>query len=279
MRSVRHGNGYGPGPSAPRRRALAPRLVRLSLLVLPVMLGGPAGLRAQPAPSTAVKPLPPKAPPAAGVDKSPAPTEPTAEAVAARPPASEVIARMQKFYEGTTALRGKFIQTLSGPMGKRQAAGQVVLKKPGKMRWDYEKPERKLFIADGTTLWVYEPEDEQAYKQPLTSSQLPAQVSFLFGRGRLQDDFDASYLDGPPMGEPGDLVLKLVPKVASAAYRHIVFVVHPKTFMVKETVLADQQGGTNHIIFSALETNPRAGVEDSRFSFTPPPNTKIINPR
>ena len=266
MRAVQPGC-VGPLTSR-RRRWLAPIL--LSTFV------GLGAAHAQPAAKP--QPPPPKgAEPA--VQKAPTPTETPAEATVPKPPASEVVARMQKFYEGTTTLRAKFIQTLSGPMGKRQAAGQVVLKKPGKMRWDYEKPERKLFIADGTTLWVYEPEDEQAYKQPLTSSQLPAQVSFLFGRGRLQDEFDASYLDGPPLGEPGDLVLKLLPKVASASYRHIVFVVNPKTFMVKETVLYDQQGGSNHIIFSGIEINPRTGVDDARFSFTPPANTKIITPR
>ena len=163
-------------------------------------------------------------------------------------------------------------------MGKRQASGTVALKKPGKMRWDYEKPEKKLFIADGTTLWVYEPEDEQAYKQPLSSSQLPAQVSFLFGRGKLPEEFEISYYDDQPLGEAGDLVLRLVPKVASAQYRHLLFVVQPKTFLVKETVLFDQQGGQNHLVFSAIEPNPKAGVDDARFSFTPPPETKIITP-
>lgn len=262
-----------------RRSRWSIRLLARSLLALPLVAGlglGEIALRAQPAGPATKPPLPKPQP---GIEKSPASPEPTTEAAAARPPAAEVMARMQKFYEGTTALRAKFVQTLSGPMGKRQAAGGVILKKPGKMRWDYEKPERKLFIADGTTLWVYEPEDEQAYKQPLTSSQLPAQVSFLFGKGRLQDDFDASYFDGQPMGEPGDLILKLLPKVASASYRHIVFVVNPKTFMVKETVLYDQQGGSNHIVFSAIEINPKSGVDDGRFSFTPPANTKIISPR
>jgi len=147
------------------------------------------------------------------------------------------------------------------------------------MRWDYEKPEKKLFVADGTTLWVYEPEDEQAYKQALSSSQLPAQVSFLFGRGKLQEEFEVSYYDDQPLGEPGDLVLKLIPKVASAQYRHLLFVVQPKSFLVKETILFDQQGGQNDLLFTAIEPNPKAGVDDSRFAFTPPPETKIISPR
>lgn len=236
----------------------------------------PAAAAAKPAAAGAKSPTT-GAPPAASAGTT-APATAAAATSPARPPAAEVIGQLQKEYERTAVIKAKFAQTLTGPTGKRQASGSVVLKKPGKMRWDYEKPEKKLFVADGTNLWVYEPEDEQAFKQSLSSSQLPTQVSFLFGRGKLLDDFEVSYLDGQPLGEPSDFVLKLVPKVATAQYRHLVFVVSPTTHLVKETLLFDQQGGTNHIVFSALEQNPKSGADDSRFAFTPPPNTKIITP-
>jgi outer membrane lipoprotein carrier protein len=236
-----------------------------------------------PTASPAQSPTPSSTPsPTAAPAAPPSPTAQAAAAVPARAPVQEVVAQIQKYYERTTSLKARFSQTLLGAMGKRQASGGVALKKPGKMRWDYEKPEKKLFVADGTMLWMYEPEDEQAFRQPLVSSQLPAQVSFLFGRGKLLEEFDVSYLDSAPagmkLGEAGDLLLKLVPKKASAQYRYLVFVVQPRTFVVKETLLYDQQGGTNHLVFSAIEANPKSGVEDSRFSFTPPVGTKIINP-
>lgn len=195
---------------------------------------------------------------------------------------ADIVERMQKVYEGTNDMRARFSQQTQGMMAKRQASGEVLLKKPGKMRWDYEKPEKKLFVADGTQLWVYEPEDEQAFKQSLSSSQLPAQVSFLFGKGRLSDEFDITLLDekgkdAQGLGEPGDHRLKLVPRVATAQYRYLLFVVDPRTFLVKETVVHDQQGGQNRIRFSAIETNLKGGIDDARFRFTPPAGTKIIN--
>lgn len=249
------------------------------LFVLPLLSLIAAASPTQPVPVSAPaagKPSP-TANPAAPAAVPPRKATPAAEAPS-RPPVAEVVTQLQKSYESIAALRAKFAQTLSGPMGKRTASGTVALKKPGKMRWDYEKPEKKLFVADGTNLWVYEPEDEQAFKQSLSSSQLPTQVSFLFGRGKLLDDFEVSYLDGQGLGEPADLVLKLVPKVATAQYRYLVFVVSPTTHLVKETLLFDQQGGSNHIVFSTIETNPKTGVDDSRFAFTPPANTKIITP-
>lgn len=206
----------------------------------------------------------------------PAPESASAKAVAG------IVERMQKVYEGTNDMRARFSQQTQSMMSKRQASGEVLLKKPGKMRWDYEKPEKKLFVADGTQLWVYEPEDEQAFKQPLSSSQLPAQVSFLFGKGRLSDEFDITLLDDKSkdaqgLGDPGDHRLKLVPKVATAQVRYLLFVVDPKTFLVKETVVLDQQGGQNRIRFSAIETNLKGGIDDARFRFTPPAGTQIIN--
>lgn len=263
--------------------SVRPLLFSLSALIVSALAQhGSASLAAPPSqggtPAAATAPIA-----AAAATKAPAAPPAAADASVADSPrakVADVVAQIQKFYEHTSGLRARFAQTLAGPMGKRQASGGLLLKKPGKMRWDYEKPEKKLFVADGTTLWMYEPEDEQAFYQPLSSSQLPAQVSFLFGRGKLSDEFDISYLDNSTLklGEAADLILKLVPKKATAQYRYLVFVVHPRTFMVKETLLYDQQGGTNHLVFSNVELNPKSGLEDSRFSFTPPPGTKIINP-
>jgi len=254
----------------------------------PASQPAPATPAAQPTPArppaTASKPAPEKPGPTAAAKPAPEKPGPAAGTVAPassaeRPPLPQIVDRIQKLYEGTQNLKARFSQTLQTAMGKRQASGVLRLKKPGKMRWDYEKPEKKLFVTDGSILWMYEPEDEQAFRQPLNSSQLPAQVSFLFGKGRLSDEFEISYLDGQKLGTAGDLVLKLVPKKATAQYKHLFFVVDSKTGMVKETVLFDQQGGSNHIVFSAIETNVKADIDDSRFAFTPPPNTKIINPR
>ena len=191
------------------------------------------------------------------------------------------IARMQKFYEGTTDLHAKFDQELTGAIGaKKKASGEVFLKKPGRMRWDYQKPEKKLMVADGKTLWVYEPEDEQAFKQSLQTSSLPSSVTFLFGTGKLDSEFDISAERPPslPVTTPpaDDVFLKLVPKQPTAQYHHLYFVVDPKTFMVKESYVYDQQGGINHLSFRDVLTNK--GVPDSKFEFSPPAGTRVIKP-
>jgi len=194
------------------------------------------------------------------------------------PPAKEVVAKVQKFYDATKDLHAKFEQTLASVMGgsAKKASGDVWLKRPGKMRWDYTKPEKKEMVADGSHLWVYEEEDAQVFKQCMNSSTLPAQVSFLLGSGKLADEFDASVVHPKDAGAAGDVVLKMVPKTASGAYRYLYFVTDGKSGAVKETVIFDQQGGSNKLSFSGVEQNK--GVADGKFSFTPPAGVKVITP-
>ena len=188
-------------------------------------------------------------------------------------------ATVQRYYDGAKDLHTRFEQTLTTAMGgKKRAAGELWLKKPGRMRWEYTKPEKKLMVADGQVLWVYEPEDEQAFKQELKSSNLPDSVAFLLGEGKLKDQFDISLENAPPAGlaQPNEVVLRLVPKHASSAYKSLLFVVDSKTGMVNGTVVFDQQGGESRIRFSGTESNH--GVEDARFKFSPPNGTRIIKP-
>ena len=190
--------------------------------------------------------------------------------------AATVVARVQKYYDATKDLRAKFEQQLESPSrAPSKASGEVWLKKPGKMRWDYAKPDKKLMVSDGSTMWVYDPDDEQAYKQDLRGNALPAQVSFLLGEGKLDKEFDASLtkIDGLA---PDELALKMVPKVGTTAYRYLVFVVDDKTGQVRKTIIYGQDGSTNKLSFVDVQQNK--GVDDGKFKFAPPSGTHILKP-
>lgn len=204
---------------------------------------------------------------------------PLAHAATTAPTATvdEMVARVQKVYEATRDLHARFDQEIETAAGrKRQASGDLWLKKPGKMRWEYRQPEKKLMIANGETLWVYEPEDQQAFKQDLRSSSLPSSVTFLFGAGKLQDEFTITRDAAPGLAGPGEMALRLVPKTPSAQVRTLVFVVDEKTALVKRTILHDQQGGVNRMTFSGIEIN--RGVDARKFAFTPPGGTRVLTP-
>lgn len=204
---------------------------------------------------------------------------PEAALPAPKPDAAQVkdlVSKIQRFYDTTKDLHAKFEQQIESSIGStKRASGDVWLKKGGKMRWDYAKPEKKLMVADGTTLWVHEPEDSQAFKQDLRGSTMPLSVSVLIGEGKLDKEFDIVGSDVPVAA--GEAALQLTPRQPTGAFRYLVFVVDAASGQVKQTIIVDQQGGKNRMTFSAVETNK--GVEDSKFRFSPPSGTKIIQPK
>jgi outer membrane lipoprotein carrier protein len=188
-----------------------------------------------------------------------------------------VVDRVQKRYDAAGDFRAHFSQTLTNPTFKRKSAlsGEVLLKKPGKMRWNYQTPDVKMYLADGTRLWLYEPEDHQAFKQDLKASQLPAALAFLTGKGKLADEFEIAFSKAPGVGTAHDYVLSLHPRQAQPQVKEITFVVDPETFLVRESVLVDGQGNVNDMLFSDIKIN--GGVPDATFKWSPPAGTRVID--
>ena len=79
-------------------------------------------------------------------------------------------------------------------MGQREEAfGTVVFVKPGRMRWEFQAPQRQSIVADGTTLWIYQPDERQVLKGSFNAAFVSTTpVSFLAGVGRIKDDFDVA---------------------------------------------------------------------------------------
>jgi outer membrane lipoprotein carrier protein len=201
----------------------------------------------------------------------------TPAAPAARLNLDAVVERVQRRYDGAADFRARFTQTLtSAAMGRKtNSSGTVLFKKPGRMRWDYEKPERSTYVSDGNLLWLYEPEDRQAFKQALKASQLPAALAFLTGKGKLAAEFDISAAGKTPYGAPGDYLLALSPKAAEPQVKTILFVVDPQSFDVRESVIIDGQGNVNDLTFADIRMGTH--LADAEFHFAPPAGTRIID--
>jgi outer membrane lipoprotein carrier protein len=204
------------------------------------------------------------------------PPRPATPAKPAAGPVASVLARMQERYDKAIDYRAKFTQkyTSSATGRERTSSGEVFIKKPGRMRFSYQTPTPSMYLSNGTTFWQYEPEAKQAFKQDLKTSQLPAAVAFLMGKGKLTDEFEVQPAEKLPYGAATDHKLHLKPKKAQSAYKAIYFVVDPATFLVKESILINAQGDINAFAFTDAKVDSK--VPDDTFKWTAPAGVRII---
>src|SRR6188768_4161197 len=125
---------------------------------------------------------------------------------------AELAAALQKKYAGVRDFSADFVQTYRGGVLNRQLkdTGRVMVRKPGKMRWEYKTPEEKLFVSDGTSIYWYVPQDRQAEKRAMPSDdQASSPALFLAGKGDITRDFTPALAERPAGQAEGTLALKL----------------------------------------------------------------------
>ena len=76
-------------------------------------------------------------------------------------------ARSEDHYRSVKTLKAIFLERYSdGPQNIQLESGTVYFSRPGRMRWEYESPETKLFLVDGKTVWFFVPSDKTATRAP-----------------------------------------------------------------------------------------------------------------
>jgi outer membrane lipoprotein carrier protein len=200
------------------------------------------------------------------------------QARAAETTAPELALALQRKYDAIREFSADFIHTYEGGVLRKRLTerGRLLIKKPGKMRWDYTAPERKQFVSDGTKLYAYIPQDKQVIVSSVgRDDDATTPALFLAGKGNLTRDFVPS-LAAPPAGFPSDtLALKLVPKARQREYDWLILAVDPKTLGLRGLVTSDAQGGISTFSFANLKENP--GLSDKEFTFKIPRGVDVVS--
>ena len=113
--------------------------------------------------------------------------------------------RCRKRYDGIRDFSADFTHTYQGGVLKKQLTerGRLLVKKPGKMRWDYTSPEKKQFVSDGVKIYSYIPADKQVIVAPVPPRRHGDDAGAVSGRqGNLTRDFTASLVDARPGCRP-----------------------------------------------------------------------------
>lgn len=190
-----------------------------------------------------------------------------------QPSLHEIIRNVEKRYEvpGFTA---NFVQvsTIKAMEISDFASGNIFVKRPGMMRWEYEKPQKQLIITNGDKLWIYKPEDNQV---------MLGQAPSFFGDGKgagfladikiLRRKFKISFAK---QKDDRYFILTLVPLEDTIELAEILLSVSKSTYTVDKIVTYNSYGDENRIdlIDSRFDVSP----DDSLFTFTIPEGVDIL---
>jgi len=192
--------------------------------------------------------------------------------------AAQLTQSLQTKYDAIKDFSADFVHTYQGGVLRKQVTerGHVLIKKPGKMRWEYMAPEKKLFVSDGIKIYSYVPEDNQVIVNSVPAGdQAGAPILFLAGKGNLVRDFTPSLADVPPGFPPTARAVKLVPKTPQPDYESLILVVDQPSYMLRGIITLDAQGGRSAISFANLKEN--VGTPDKMFAFSIPRGAEVIS--
>jgi outer membrane lipoprotein carrier protein len=196
---------------------------------------------------------------------------------AAESSAAQLTQALQLKYDSIKDFAADFVHTYQGGVLRKQVTerGRVLIKKPGKMRWEYQTPEKKLFVSDGVKIYSYVPEDNQVIVSTVPEGdRAGAPVLFLAGKGNLTRDFTPEIVDVPAGFPAQTRAVKLVPKVPQPDYDSLILVVDQPSLTLRGIVTLDTQGGRSAILFANLKEN--VGTPDKLFTFSIPRGAEVI---
>lgn len=201
----------------------------------------------------------------------------TQQPFASETEAAALARSIQTKYASIRDFSADFTHSYEGGVLRKRVTerGQVLIKKPGKMRWQYTAPEDKLFVSDGVKVYSYIPADKQVIVASVPrEDEATTPALFLAGKGDVTRDFVPSIAD-PPTGYPsGSRALKLVPKTPQRDYEWLMLVVDPSTFTFRGLVTVDAEGGKSSFSFTNLKENP--GLADKDFAFKIPRGVDVV---
>jgi outer membrane lipoprotein carrier protein len=196
---------------------------------------------------------------------------------AQQPSAQEFAQTLQKKYDTVRDFSADFQHLYTGGVLKKQLSerGRMLVKKPGKMRWEYSAPEKKTFVSDGVKIYSYIPADRQVIVTSVPrSDQATTPALFLAGQGNLNRDFTASDSALSKNLPAGTRALKLVPKSPQADFESLILAVDPATLTLRGLESVDAQGGTSTFLFANLKEN--VGLADRDFAFSMPRGVDVV---
>jgi outer membrane lipoprotein carrier protein len=184
---------------------------------------------------------------------------------ALEPELSRLLQGVESRYNGVKTLQVSFEETFKGvDRPRRTESGELFLRKPGRMRWEYTTPKGKLFISDGKAIFYYNASTNTAEKMKLKESDdLRAPLAFLLGKL----DFEKDFGNIQARTTNGETIITAQPKSDRLPYRHVEFTV-TSLKEIKRLVISGQDNSLLTFAFWNERMNPT--LDEKMFQFSLP---------
>src|ERR1700746_2958501 len=200
---------------------------------------------------------------------------------------------LESRYARARTLKASFFERYSDGKGAAQSeSGTVYFSRPGRMRWDYESPEQKLFLLDGTSVCCYVPADRTASRaKTKESSDWRTPIALLVGKADLSrlcrkiDVIDPASTSGAqPEDRPlqgGDTVLRCTPRNGAGesahtkgSLREVLLETAPQARLVRVIL---REAGNIETEFRFRNWEENIPILEAQFHFQPPPGATIVD--
>jgi len=203
-----------------------------------------------------------------------------------------IVRRLEARYRSATRLEATFLEryTENGQL-TRLEAGKVYFQRPGKMRWDYESPEKNVFLVDGKNAWFYVPADHTVTRVPAKKSiDWRTPLALLVGEMKVSRICNRIGLADLAPEYSADVMLYCEPRGASnlkeggdsgrkadsPERRDMVYLEVEESSGELVRVLVSDPGGVGiEFRFANWQLHPQ--LDDSYFRFQVPPGVAIVN--
>lgn len=178
---------------------------------------------------------------------------------------------LKAFLNQTSSAQARFAQIVLDKNMKtlQQATGTMSFSRPGKFRWEYQKPYEQLIVGDGERLWIYDKDLNQVTVRKLDRALGASPAALLAG----SNEIDKNYVVTNAGSRDGLDWLEAVPRTQDTAFERVRLGFGKNGLEAME--LRDQFGQMTVIRFADLERNPKLPAE--LFKFTPPQGADIIS--
>ena len=191
-------------------------------------------------------------------------------AAALAAPVGPARARLDTFAHNLHSLTGRFSQSLTDINGhtSKTSAGTLALEAPREFRWDTLTPYKQTIVADGSRVWMYDPELEQVTVSAQSSEEAHSPLTVLTDLKQMDKNFTVS-----EQGErDGLLWLRLTSRGKDPQFDHAELGFDANG--LARMTFRDQLGSTTDIRFSDWQRNPV--IPPGTFNFVPPKGADVI---